>query len=194
MIIRTVVANTAAVLRAPALIALAIAFAACSPNIGDSCTTNVDCAQDGSRDCDQSQPGGYCTIDGCDEQSCPSGSVCIRIFPYEAEGLASCNWLTDAQPGPGAVCSDEQATDDAGMSCVCPADEICMPDGHCVSRAAERDYCLNVCSNNGDCRSGYVCRQAGVQGKAPVSKTYGSIALVANPGPTTSVNFCAPAE
>jgi hypothetical protein len=151
-----------------ALACIALLASACGKEIGDECTTNVDCAQDGSRDCDLSQPGGYCTVNGCDEKSCPGEAVCIRIFPYEA---------------PGASC-----VDDAG----CAASELCLPDGFCVPRISERRYCERKCGSDGDCRGGYVCRQAGIEGVPTNQSTYGSVALVANPNQSTVVKFCAP--
>ena len=155
-------------------VVLALLVPACGAKIGDSCTTNVDCDQYGNRDCDLSQPGGYCTVNGCDELSCPSEAVCIRIFPYEA---------------PGKTC-----TADAD----CTSDGLCLPDvpdSFCVPRAAERRYCELRCGSNGDCRGGYVCREAGIEVKdwTPTSNTYGSIALVANANLSTVVKFCAPA-
>lgn len=141
---------------------------ACGKEIGDECTTNVDCSNDGMRDCDLSQPGGYCTINGCDEKSCPGEAVCIRIFPYEA---------------PGASC-----VDDSG----CSSSELCLPDGFCVPRVSERRFCERKCGSDGDCRGGYVCRQAGIEGVPATQSTYGSIALVADANQSTVVKFCAP--
>jgi hypothetical protein len=170
-------ANTPAVPRfAVFVVLLALLAPACGKEIGDSCSTNVDCEQDGTRDCDLSQPGGYCTVNGCDEKSCPSEAVCIRIFPYET---------------PGAPC-----TTDANCS---SADLLCLPDGFCVPRASERRYCERNCGSNGDCRGGYECREAGIEGRlsstnpSGSTNTYGSIALVANATPNTVVRFCAPA-
>lgn len=194
MIPRAIVANTRAVRRDRILLAgFAVLTAACGSHIGDSCSTNVDCAQDGTRDCDLSQPGGYCTVNGCDEYSCPDSSVCVRIFPYEAEGQASCDWLASSLPASGPVCSDDQATNDAGASCVCPSDQICLPDGHCAPRLSERRFCEAGCGSDGDCRGGYVCREAGVEGTPATGETYGSIALVAYPHSGMVVKFCAPA-
>jgi hypothetical protein len=149
-------------------LACALLVVSCGKSIGDSCTTNVDCSQDGTRDCDLSQPGGYCTINGCDELSCPSEAVCIRIFPYESPG-ASC--ATDAD---------------------CPSAELCLPDGFCVPRVSERRYCEKTCGNNGDCRGGYVCREAGIEGRPATTSTFGSLALVASPNQSTVIKFCAP--
>jgi hypothetical protein len=57
---------------------------ACGRKIGDDCKTQLDCnEEDDSRTCDISQPGGYCTIEGCDETSCPKEAVCVRFYPAE---------------------------------------------------------------------------------------------------------------
>jgi hypothetical protein len=153
---------------------LAISAAACGKEIGDECTTNVDCSQDGDRDCDLSQPGGYCTINGCDEQYCPSEAVCIRVFPYELKT-------------PDNVCAQDGD---------CASDRLCLPDvpsGFCVPRASERRFCAKSCSSNDDCRDGYVCHEAGIEGNQPTSSTYGCMALVAGANQSTVVKFCAPA-
>jgi hypothetical protein len=152
----------------PAFALFALILPACGKEIGDSCSTNVDCEQDGTRDCDLSQPGGYCTVNGCDEKSCPSEAVCIRIFPYES---------------PGLPCQQDAE---------CASSELCLPDGFCVPRASERRYCERKCGGNGDCRGGYVCLEAGIATRSSQSNTYGSLALVANANQSTVVKFCAP--
>ncbi len=193
MILRRIVANTAPVRSSRLLLVLfAMSAAACGKSIGDECTTNVDCSQDyNARDCDLSQPGGYCTITGCDEKSCPSEAVCIRIFPYQADSTNLCAWPT---PVDGVVCPKDQTPADPNAACVCPADQICIPEGFCAPRASERRFCEKSCGSNGDCRSGYVCREAGVDGKAATTNTYGSIALVPNPTQSTVVRFCTAAQ
>jgi hypothetical protein len=61
--------------------AMALACAAgCQPLIGDNCTTNIDCSEDGDRYCDRSQPNGYCTIVDCEPHSCPVEGVCVQFF------------------------------------------------------------------------------------------------------------------
>lgn len=124
------------------LLALGALATACSKDIGVDCQTALDCGQDQAnpRICDLSQPGGYCTLDGCDEKLCPSESVCIRFFPRRF---------------PTASCSSSDG---------CSFDEICLPEGVCVPRSSERRYCAFKCGNNGDCRDGYECRAAGTEG------------------------------
>jgi len=176
---------------------LALLAPACGKEIGDPCTTNVDCQQDGTRDCDQSQPGGYCTVNGCDELSCPSEAVCIRVFPTQK---SACQQDSDCRSA-GMYPADVSGLCRADGICGCDADSgctsdgLCLPDlphGFCVPRNSERRYCERGCGSNGDCRGGYVCREAGIEGNTPTSSTYGSVALVANANRSTVVRFCAP--
>src|SRR6185436_17014548 len=101
---------------------------------------SLDCSQESERLCDISQPGGYCTIEGCDERTCPEESVCIRFFPRLDLNKA----CSAAEP--------------------CTAAEICLPEGKCAPRASERRYCVHSCNDNSDCRGGYDCRPAGTAG------------------------------
>ena len=69
-----------------ALLALVAASAlvgtACAPEIGDDCKTSLDCSVNGDRFCDSSAPGGYCTVIGCDPDTCPDGALCVE-WRYE---------------------------------------------------------------------------------------------------------------
>jgi len=156
------------------LLLIGLLAPACGKKVGDSCATNIDCAQDGTRICDLSQPDGYCTVDGCDDSSCPSDSICVRFFD---------------QKFPTGTCSSPPGT--IGE---CQADELCVVCGPsasepeqpcCVPAASERRYCAATCGNNGDCRDGYVCR---------TSDTLGSIALLPDPNASATAKFCAPNE
>ena len=51
----------------------------CQRVIGDECTLSTDCSQRGDRQCDTSQPGGYCTIQGCRKNSCPDEGICVTF-------------------------------------------------------------------------------------------------------------------
>jgi hypothetical protein len=134
-----------------ALVLAAAAAGGCAKQIGDECTTAADCNPNGSRACDQTQPGGYCTIQGCDETSCPSEAVCMRFFPAQ--------YLTEP-------------CDPTAMPSECAADELCLASGVCAPLSTELRYCVKSCVTNGDCRDGYECRLAG---------TRGSMALFSDP-------------
>jgi hypothetical protein len=155
-------------LTALALIVAASAVAGCSHEIGDECTTAADCNPNGSRSCDQSQPGGYCTVQGCDETSCPSEAVCIRYFPAQ--------YLT--KPCDPAILPSQ--CDPTLMSC-CAAAELCLDSGLCAPLSTELRYCVKRCSKDDDCRGGYECRLSG---------TRGSMSLTSNP--KDIIHFCAP--
>jgi hypothetical protein len=130
---------------------------ACTRKIGDECRSSIDCSQESDRLCDISQPSGYCTIEGCDERTCPSGSACVRFFPNDLS--KTCAADTDCTPA-----------------------ELCLlPEKLCAPRASERRFCVDSCSGNSDCRSGYECRLAGDKGTLPL-----------HPNPASIVHFCAP--
>ncbi len=63
------------------LLALLIGAAglACSPKIGDSCSSSINCSTTGDRLCDTTQPGGYCTIFNCEPGTCPSEARCVAF-------------------------------------------------------------------------------------------------------------------
>jgi len=179
----------------------ALAGAGCGHNIGDGCSINTDCSPNNDRTCDLSQPGGYCTIEGCDQSSCPSDSVCVRFFP-EKFLSQPCNPACDLAGHPAistagsmpTACPDKMPVAcpadktvsppecvDCSTSPVCAADQLCLPAGLCVPRADEQRRCVRTCSSNSDCRGGYECRVAG---------TLGSLPLLSDPCAT--VRFCAP--
>ena len=133
--------------------------------IGDGCKTNIDCAQDGTRICDLSMPGGYCTEDGCDETSCPSESICVRFY----------NQKYSSAPGPDGQCRADELLVACGET---PEADLC-----CVSSASEHRYCAEKCGNDGDCRGGYICRP---------SETNGSLALLEDMAAAKKAKFCAP--
>jgi hypothetical protein len=165
------VAHTCPVNRIPLFLTVLVAGLAtsgCGDKIGDSCTTNTDCQSDGTRICDLSQPGGYCTVDGCDEDSCPSESICVRFFDQKF-ATTSCS----DQPCPSAneVCLLTQESANAA------------PVKRCVPAASERRYCAEKCNSNGDCRGAYSCQAAG---------TYGSLALLKDPADLPDAKFCSP--
>ena len=153
-----------------ALVRLALLFvvaatagAGCRREIGDECTTAVDCNPNGSRSCDATQPGGYCTIQGLRRDVLPGRGGLHALFPGAVPDRAR------ATPAPGVA--------DTG----CMADEICLDEGLCARQSTELRYCVKSCASGDDCRAGYECRLAG---------TRGSMALTSNPD--AIVHFCAP--
>ena len=139
---------------ATTLIAGALAGAGCGNQIGDACRVNLDCSPLGDRFCDVSAPGGYCTVEGCDNRSCPSGSVCIRFFqPIPTE---FCNPLTasgNCAPSERCLC-DYGALDAEGNCRPVPAGvSVPAPEklGHCTLDSSK------LCNASSDCASGESC-------------------------------------
>ena len=124
-------------LRASLAILPLLATAACGDKIGDSCSLSSDCSTQGDRICDISSNGGYCTILGCDWDTCPDESVCVRFF---------------------SVADTNKTCDPRATTTGCSADELCTLSGTCVPRTAEVRYCMKTCGSGGDCRDGYECR------------------------------------
>lgn len=110
------------VLGVGAVLAGALFLAGCGSKIGDSCIQSTDCATNGSRVCDTSQPNGYCTVLGCVGDSCPNDAACILFQPsvpgcsyndYQAPArtgrvfcLATCKSDSDCRQSDGYVCAD----------------------------------------------------------------------------------------
>ena len=81
----------------------------CSPQIGDECSTSIDCSVDGDRICDLAQPGGYCTVRGCDLGTCPEESVSVEWLgsvPRTADNwcMLRCEGDSDCRTDVGYAC------------------------------------------------------------------------------------------
>jgi hypothetical protein len=151
----------------------AVAGGGCGHDIGDECKSSVDCDPNGTRSCDLSQPGGYCTVQGCDETACPSGSTCVRVFPKS-------ELLPQIHCDP--ACEDLDCP--TGRTNVCTADEVCLNSNICAKQSYEQRYCAKTCDPNGNqCRGGYVCRYSAdpSQNTTPLASD-----------PTATTYFCAP--
>lgn len=157
-------------LAACVLLAFATLAAGCGKEIGDSCSFDTDCNQNGTRTCVDATAGhgGYCTVIGCDYSTCPDEAACVRFFTGGFTNMP-CDPNNEGDP----ACSD---------------DELCSIEGHCVSRSSEVRYCMKTCDSNGDCRDGYECRDF------DLAKQHGGQAVLA-PGSTlsekTAPKFCA---
>jgi hypothetical protein len=147
-------------------LALLVPLIACGKKIGDECKTNFDCnEEDDTRTCDISQPGGYCTIEGCDEKSCPEDSVCIRFFPRQEFLTRPCAAGTECAPH-----------------------ELCLSVGWCAPRATELRRCVKTCSEGGDCRGGYECRTTG----SDLGEGRNDTSMPLTSDPNNPSRFCAP--
>ncbi len=118
---------------------IALLAIGCGKEIGDECVVSSDCSQDGDRFCDTSSRGGYCTVQGCDFDTCPDNAVCVRFFTGSFANKS---------------CDPTAPHETAG----CSLDELCSITGHCVPRSSEVRYCMKSCGSSGDCREGYECR------------------------------------
>lgn len=198
---------------AAAVVALG-SLGGCDADIGDSCRVNVDCAKDGTRICDLSSPGGYCTIEGCSSGGCPKNAICVAFFPTafltapcspDTEDLAcvacdpqapdsNCNALCDPDDLVNRCepCDPQAGDPDCNAQCDpgpatddCLPDEVCVGSGLCAPRTAERRYCMRKCSKDSDCRARYECVRTGIGG-AELAPRMGQ------PYPRTERKFCAP--
>lgn len=167
-----------AVLRLFLCFLFALALSACGKKIGIKCTQNIDCDPLGTRFCDVSSPGGYCTIEGCEEDTCPDESVCVRF--YTQDRSQACTFLpelpnsqSDCGPDERCVCDESTGSD-------------CVALAHCAPESSERRWCMKKCGGDGDCRSNYECRSTGTLGALPVP-------TLDNPD-GTAAKFCAPAS
>jgi hypothetical protein len=116
---------------------------ACGNEIGDECVVSSDCSPNGDRQCTDQGEGGYCTIQGCDFNTCPEEAACIRFF---AGSFANrdCDHELEDTGGP--------ETDN------CTFDELCAITNKCVARNSEIRFCMRKCESQGDCRDAYECR------------------------------------
>lgn len=122
------------------LLVLGLLAAGCGKEIGDACIVSSDCSPNGDRQCDVSTKGGYCTIQGCDFDTCPSEAACVRFFTGSFANR------------PCDPTTENISTDD------CNLDELCSLVGQCVPRSSEVRFCMLKCGSAGDCRDGYECR------------------------------------
>src|SRR6185295_504312 len=89
---------TAARMRPPMrltlLCVLLAATVGCGKEIGDACIVNTDCDPGCSRLCDTGPKEGYCTIQGCDYNTCPEEAACVRLFTGQFDNKP-CEYTTE---------------------------------------------------------------------------------------------------
>lgn len=90
----------------------AVVLAGCAPKIGDSCSSSLNCSVNGDRVCDQAQPGGYCSIQSCEADTCPEDAVCVRFRPTPSRFAQSwcmrkCSSTNDCRDEYGCYAEEE---------------------------------------------------------------------------------------
>lgn len=110
------------------LVVALLGLAACTPEVGDPCSSHADCSNSGDRLCDDTFPGGYCTLFNCEPGSCPDEAVCVafRAAPSGAPGceglsggarltrtfcMKACDGEGDCRGGDAYTCADLSGAD-----------------------------------------------------------------------------------
>lgn len=159
-------------MKIPSLLALLLLLLfGCGKEIGDECVISADCSPNGDRVCID-PPAGYCTVQGCDFNTCPEEAVCVRFFTGSFADKPCQQACEDL--GPGELVPSECPPDGDGNpqpTDHCSLDELCSIAGQCVSRSSEIRFCMRKCDSDDECREGYECRdreRQTVRGGEPV--------------------------
>ncbi len=126
---------------------------------------------------------GECTLENCSLGMCPEEAICIKVYTSEFLSTA-CN--PDAEdieagaPNPDKPCDPDREDidlDDCDMNELCGDDrqcaplvndcaphEVCLAEGLCADEISARTSCRLECSNDGDCRLGYMCKETNTDG------------------------------
>jgi hypothetical protein len=98
-----------------------MSLGSCTPSIGDKCVLSTDCSSRADRQCDTSQPDGYCTVFNCTGDGCPDKAACV-LFNKSVPG---CGYDDRAGGGGSRV---------ARSSCVarCMSNSDCRGDYVCA--------------------------------------------------------------
>lgn len=142
----------------------ALALGGCTPSIGDKCALSTDCAANGTRLCDTTQPGGYCTVYNCVGDDCPTESICV-LFPAAAPGcdpddrrfpprngrslcLLACT--SDTECRAGYVCADPASAPYGARTLADNRAKVCLVAASGLEQATGLgDAAAPVCSPNG---------------------------------------------
>jgi len=117
----------------------------CTKAIGDGCTLSTDCSIQADRACDTSQPSGYCTVIGCDGNSCPDEALCIAFNAHAPRitrryCMAACEVDDDCRtpeyrcrrPDPTTCAMGTSDTLPPGQTCDRLIDTVSRASGFCV--------------------------------------------------------------
>ena len=104
----------------------------CGPEIGDNCDNSLDCAVDGSRFCDFTQPDGYCLIPGCRADECPEEAVCVSFGEGEQARTFCMRFCASSDDCRGGyLCLDPMLDPSDQMSII---DDAPQGDRFCIER------------------------------------------------------------
>lgn len=110
-------------------------------------------------------PGGYCVIEGCTQNSCPTGSSCLSFSDGVDRCVASCTTNGDCRETEGYECTDKNVcwpgTGSVPPGGSCGADEQCMggADAICIQQAGFLGgYCVISNCTATSCPAGSECR------------------------------------
>jgi hypothetical protein len=100
----------------------------CAPKIGDGCRNSTDCGTRGDKQCDTSQPGGYCTVLNCAGNGCPDEAACVlfqasplgcgyddRRVARQARSFCLADCDDDSDCRSGYVCADPRSPPWSGL-------------------------------------------------------------------------------
>ena len=91
-----------------ALILLALLYLACSAEVGDECSTDLECGT--GLICDQYSYDGYCTLEDCEYSGCPDGAHCITFEDETTYCMAACSSNNECRDGYACVIQEDSAS------------------------------------------------------------------------------------
>lgn len=98
---------------------LACLALACSPTVGDKCTTDSKCGT--SLSCDLATPEGYCTKTPCRAGECPAEGTCVDFGAEKTFCMRTCDPDNECRSGlacrPAALCGPEAPTPTSASPC-----------------------------------------------------------------------------
>jgi hypothetical protein len=113
----------------------------CGRGIGDACETSLRCSAGGTRLCDMTQPGGYCTLAACQPGNCPDDSVCVTFWQNTNDQTASSDRNRLSTNYCMRKCEDRSdCRDDEGYDCV-TGDEFGVEGEALVEGGTDQKFC-----------------------------------------------------
>ncbi len=81
-------------------------FSGCASEIGDACERSAQCPVGST--CDNTIPGGYCTIPNCTPNGCPDEAICIAFGQRTSYCMRWCEAQQDCREGQSCVLEQGQ--------------------------------------------------------------------------------------